>query len=203
MSGAHDLRTRADAVFELHERGDIEAALARATELAADAAAADVDDLVVRESLFAARFEVALLLTELGDLTGAAEAYRAAASTPTDLSDPDQRHEIAMVMLNRGICLATDGDHAAAIDVYDEVVARFGAADDVVTRDQVFRARVNRAASLLAADRAPEALADADRLAAALDSADALESEQLAIARRIRAEALRAIERWREGSARA
>jgi hypothetical protein len=83
------------------------------------------------------------------------------------------------------------------------VVARFGAADDVVTRDQVVRARVNRAASLLAADRASEALADADGLAAALDSADALESEQLAIARRIRAEALRAIERWREGSARA
>jgi tetratricopeptide (TPR) repeat protein len=194
------LRARADAVLELHDRGDLDAALAACDGLLVDVLAADPHDPVVRETLFAARFERALLLSELGDLEVAADAYADAAATPADLDDPDQRHEVAMAQLNRGICLDAVGDHDGALGAYDELVDRFGHADDPVTRDQVVRARVNRISSLLAVDEVHDALTGADRLTAELDPTEALEAEQLAMAVRLRAAALRALDRRDEAA---
>lgn len=188
-------RERADHVLELHEQGLLDQALDAAGALADDASRADTSHPVVRESLFAARFERALLLTELDDLPAAARAYAEAANTPADLDDADQRHEVAMALLNWGICLDAVGDHDAAIGVYDDLVTRFREADDPVTTDQVVRGRVNRAAALLAVDRAGEALTAADVLLGQLDPADALEAEQLAMTVRLRAAALCALDR--------
>jgi tetratricopeptide (TPR) repeat protein len=194
------LRARADAVLELHDRGDLDAALAACDGLLVDVLAADPHDPVVRETLFAARFERALLLSELGDLEVAADAYADAAATPADLDDPDQRHEVAMAQLNRGICLDAVGDHDGALGAYDELVDRFGHADDPVTRDQVVRARVNRISSLLAVDEVHDALTGAERLIAELDPTEALEAEQLAMTVRLRAAALRALDRRDEAA---
>jgi tetratricopeptide (TPR) repeat protein len=193
-------RERADQVLELHEQGRLDQALDAAVALAHDASEADTAHPVVRESLFAARFERALLLTELGDLPAAALAYADAATTPADLDDADQRHEIAMALLNRAICLDAVGDHDAAIEVYDDLVTRFRESDDPVTADQVVRARVNRAAALLALDRIGEALTAADVLVRQLDPGDALEAEQLAMTVRLQAAALRAMDRDAEAA---
>jgi tetratricopeptide (TPR) repeat protein len=195
------LRARADAVLELHEDGALDEALEACERLVHDALASDADDPVVRETLFAARFERALLLTELGVLADAAAAYAEAAATPADPDDPDQRHEVAMALLNRGICLDAVGDHRAALAAYGELVGTFGHADDPVTRDQVIRARVNRASALLAIDELHESLTVADGLIAELDPAEALEAEQLAMTVRLRAAALRALDRRDEAAA--
>lgn len=189
------LRSRCDALLEQHESGDLESALDVAERLAADAAGADITDPIVRESLFTARFERALILSELGELADAAVAYADAAETPADLDDPDQRHEIAMALLNRGICLDAIGNHDAAIAAYDLVLSRFRGADDPVTADLVVRTRVNRASALLAEDRVGEALTAAEVLIGELDPADTLEAEQLAMCVRLRAAALTASER--------
>ena len=187
------LRQAMDDVLELHETGELDAALQRCDALIAATTEVD-DDPVVRETAFAARFERALLLTEQGELTAAAEAYGAASLVPFDATDPDQRHEAAMALLNRGICLDAIDAHQAAVDTYDELVVRFGSAADPVTRDQVIRARVNRAAALLALGRSHEASLDAAALVAELSVVDALDAEQAVMARRIRAVALAELE---------
>ena len=197
---ARSLRQRADRILEQHEVGDLDAALAECEALGQAADAADPDDPVVRETRFFARFERALLLTELGDLDRAAAAYGDAAATPADLDDPDQRHEVAMALLNQGVCLDTLGDHRGALTAYDQLVVRFGAAVDPVTHDQVVRGRVNRAAALLALDQLHEALTVVESLRAELDPTGALEAEQLAMAMRIRAAALRGLDRAAEAA---
>jgi tetratricopeptide (TPR) repeat protein len=196
---ARQLRADADRLLELHEQGDPQALDACAALLAA-ASAADPTDPVVRETLFLARFERALLLTELGELEAAADAYAAAADSPADLDDPDQRHEVAMALLNQGICLDALGEHRRAVSAYDDLVVRFGRAPDPVTHDQVVRGRVNRAAALLALDELHEALTVAESLVDDLDSSEALEAEQLAMTMRIRAAALRALDRAAEAA---
>jgi tetratricopeptide (TPR) repeat protein len=156
------LRSQADEILELHERGELEAALRACDALLAADAATGVHDEVVRESVFAARFERGVLLTELGELDAAAEAYAEAAATPSDLDDPDQRHELAMALLNRGICLDALDRSEEALRVYDQLIAELGDADDPVTVDQVVRARVNRGAVLLTLERTQEALSVAE-----------------------------------------
>ncbi len=190
MTTTQDLRLTADRLIELHEAGDLDAVLSLADDLAAEAEQRVDEDEVARESLFVARFERALALTELEELAAAADAYLLAADTPTDPDDPDQRHEVAMALLHRGMCLDAIGEAAAAVTSYDEVVRRFGGADDAVTRDQVVRARVNRAASLLSADGASAAAAAADELRGELEPSVPLDAEQWLLATRIRAAAL-------------
>lgn len=192
------LRARADEVLELHEAGELESALDACHELLDEVSAAPISDPVVRETLFAARMERALLLTELDDLPAAAAAYGEAATTPADLDDPDQRHEVAMALLDQGVCLDAIGDPAAALGAYDELVVRFGDAEDPVTRDQVVKGRVNRAAALLALERGEQALTVADALTGELDPRDALEAEQLVMALRLRASTLGVLGRDRE-----
>lgn len=194
-------RARADAVMELHEAGELEEALAEVRALLSDLDGADLDDPVLRESLFAARFEHAVLLTEIGDLEAAEVAYGLAARTPADLDDPDQRHEVALAALNQGICLDALGEHAAAVRIYAELADRFRDADDPVTADQIARARVNRAAALLADDQLPEAAASAREVRTTLDPADVLSSEQHVMAARVEATALRALGRADEALA--
>lgn len=189
------VRARADAVMELHESGELEEALAEVEALLADLHDVDLDDPVLRESLFTARFEHAVLLTELGDLEAAQAAYGLAARTPADLDDPDQRHEVALAALNQGICLDALGEHGAAVRIYAELADRFRDADDPVTADQIARARVNRAAALLADDQLPEAAAAAREVRATLDPGDVLSSEQHVMAARVEATALRALGR--------
>jgi tetratricopeptide (TPR) repeat protein len=201
VTGPQELRARADVILELHEDDRLEAALEACDELVRLARDADPTDPVVRESLFTAWFERGLLLSELGDLRAAAEAYGEAAATPADVDDPDQRHEVAMALLNRAICLDASGEGELALATYDQLIERFGDADDPVTRDQVIRGRVNRAAALLAADRSEQALAGADALIGELDALDVLEAEQLAMAVRLRAAALRAMDRVDEAEA--
>jgi tetratricopeptide (TPR) repeat protein len=199
VTSPKELRARADVILELHEDDRLDAALEACDDLVRLARDADPTDPVVRESLFSAWFERGLLLSELGDLRTAAEAYGEAAATPADLDDPDQRHEVAMALLNRAICLDAsaegEGQGELALATYDQLIERFGDADDPVTRDQVIRGRVNRAAALLAADRPEQALAGADALIGELDALDVLEAEQLAMAVRLRAAALRALDR--------
>ena len=197
---ARRLRAEADQVLEWHETGDLDAALVACDALLTAVAAADPADPVVRETHFFAVFERALLLTEQGELDAAAEAYAAAAAAPADLDDPDQRHEVAMALLNQGICLDAMGDHQGALQAYDRLVVRFGTAADPVTRDQVVRGRVNRAAALLALDELHEALTVADVLVGDLDPSEALDAEQLAMTMRIRAAALRALDRAGEAA---
>ena len=191
MVSPQQARARADAIMELHEAGDIDAALEEVEGLLTVLDEEhDLSDPVLRESLFAARFEHAVLLTELGDLDAATEAYALAARTPADLDDPDQRHEIALARLNQGICLDAMGDHAASIEVYADLVSTFSDADDPVTADQVARARVNQAAALLASDRAEEASVRAAGIRADLDPQDVLSAEQHVMAARLQAQAL-------------
>ena len=179
--------------MELHEAGELDEAVAEVESLlAALAEVEDLTDEVLRESLFTARFERAVLLTELGSLAAAAEAYALAAATPADLDDPDHRHEIALALLNRGICLDAIGDHLGAVAVYGELTERFQDADDPVTADQVSRARVNHAAALLQLERTVEASRLAAAIAAELDPADVLTAEQHVMALRLHAAALRA-----------
>lgn len=193
MVSPQEARQRTDAVMELHEAGELEEAVEEVESLLAVLQDEhDLDDPVLRESLFTARFERAVLLTELGDLDAAAQAYAVAATTPADLDDPDQRHEIALALLNRGICLDTVGDHATAVTVYADLVARFHDADDPVTVDQVVRARVNQAAALLALERGEEALASAAQISAELDPTDVVTAEQHVMALRLQAAALQA-----------
>ena len=190
-----ELRSAADRLIELHEDGDLDAVLDLADEVTALASRGDASDEVVRESLFIARFQRAMVLTERGDLPAAEQAYADAASVPTDTDDPDQRHEVAMSLLHQGMCLDALDEPQRARTVYDQIVERFGAADDPVTRDQVVRARVNRAASLLAADDAAASLREAQELIDLLDPTMPLDAEQWVMARRIAAAALQAQDR--------
>ena len=184
-------RTRADAVMELHEAGELDAALEEVRQLLAELSEGhDLTDPVLRESLYTARFEHAVLLTELGDIDAAAAAYGLAATTPADLDDPDQRHEIALARLNQGICLDAVGEHASAVEIYAGLAARFAHADDPVTADQVARARVNHAAALLALGRTAEAEELAGTITAELDPLDVRSSEQHVMAVRLQAQAL-------------
>ncbi|MFP4635247.1 MAG: tetratricopeptide repeat protein [Nitriliruptoraceae bacterium] len=191
MTESGQLRARADQLLELHESGELDEALAAAEALEADAGDGDIADEVVRETLFTARFERALLLTEQGELDQAAEAYARAAATPADPDDPDQRHEVAMALLNRGICLETIGELEAALAAYQDLVDRYGDADDPVTADLVVRARTNRAGTLRSLDRPDEAIEELERIAAGLDAHEPLAVEQLLIGRRLRAAAAR------------
>ena len=185
-----ELRSAADRLIELHEAGDLDAVLDLADEVTALAGRGDVSDEVVRESLFIARFQRAMVLTEREDLQAAAQAYAEAASVPTDAHDPDQRHEVAMALLHQGMCLDALDDPQQAQTIYDQIVDRFGAADDPVTRDQVVRARVNGAASRLAAGDAAASLEETQRLIELLDPTTPLDAEQWVMARRIAAAAL-------------
>lgn len=94
-----------------------------------------------------------------------------------------------MALLNRGICLDSVGDAQAAIAAYDEVVARFGDADDPVTADLSVRARTNRAASLLGLGQAAAAIDEVAAISAELTDDEPLAVEQLLIGRRLRAAA--------------
>lgn len=184
------LRAAADHLLELHDEGRLEEALDACLELER-AAGDDLSDPVVRESVFTARFERGVLSAELGDLPAAAAGYLAAAALPFDDRDPDQSHEVAMALLNAGICWTALGDDAAALATYDELLSRVGGADGVVTADQVVRARVNRAAALLALGRAEAADAAAREVVHALDATDPGGAEQRSLALRVRAAALR------------
>jgi tetratricopeptide (TPR) repeat protein len=189
------LRAAADDILALHEDGRYEAALAACDDLVARAT--DLDDPVVRESAFTARFERAALLAELGDLAEAAgSALAAAEDLPFDRDDPDQTHELAMLLVHAGTCFGAAGHPLAALTTYDRLAADLGsAADHPVTRAQVIRGRVNRAVSLHALGRHDDAIAAALDLAAELDGADPVQAEQLGMAHRVRAAAARALDR--------
>jgi tetratricopeptide (TPR) repeat protein len=199
-SDPRDLRAAADRIHELHEAGDVDAAVA-ACDALERAAGDDLSDRVVRESVFTARFQRGVLATEAGDLDAAAAAYRAAAALPFDLADPDQSHELAMALLNVGICEGSVGDDEAALATYDDLVARLdGASDHPVTAEQVVRARVNRTVTLLQLDRAADAVAAAEALAAELPDDDPAAAEQRGMALRVLAAALRELGRLEDAT---
>jgi tetratricopeptide (TPR) repeat protein len=188
------LRADADHVLELHEAGRYDEALDACDEVVA--AATDLDHPVVRQSAFVARFERALILAELGELEDAADAAITAARVlPFDRDDPDQTHELAMLLVHGGTCHAALGDPAAALGVYDDLVAELGDARDPVTREQLIRGRVNRAVALLDLERTEDALAAGDALASELDADDPVLAEQLGMVHRLRASALRELGR--------
>jgi tetratricopeptide (TPR) repeat protein len=194
---ARDLRAAADAVLELHESGRLEDALVACDELIARAD--DLGDEVVRESAFAAHFERGALLAELGDFAAAARAHLEAAEVlPFDRADPDQAHELALLLLNAGTSLDAAGDPERALSTYDRLCDELGEAADPVTSELVVRGRVNRAVSLLGLERLEDALAGAGALAGQLDSDDPVHAEQLGMAQRVRAAALRGLGRAEE-----
>lgn len=183
------LRATVDRGFELHETGDLDATLAHYDGVLAAAPAA-VDPVTV-ESLFAARFDRAVVLTELGDLEAAAEAFAAAASG-LPAGDPDVAHEIAMAELNRGVCLQLLERHDEALTVYSAIVGRFpDAGDDPVLHEQVVKAMVNRCATLEVLGRRREAVGAVDAVLDHLAGVDDLwVDEQRAILREVRDRAL-------------
>ncbi len=193
---SHDpqtLRAAVDRGFELHESGDLDATLAHYDELLADAPTGD--DPVTVESLFAARFDRAVVLTELGELADAAVGY-ADAAEGLPAHDPEVHHEIAMASVNQGICLTLLDEHEAALEVYAGVGERFADPTDPVTREQVTKAMVNRAVLLGALDRHEEALAAADAVLDHLgDGRDAWAEEQRAMTVQARTAALRGLGR--------
>lgn len=190
ITTTQQLRSAADRLIELHESGDLDAVLSLADEVSAAALGWVEPDEIVRESLFIARFQRAIALTEREDLTGAARAYAEAAETPSDPDDPDQRHEVAMALLHRGMCLDALDEPELAIEAYGRVVERFGGAEDPVTRDQVVRARVNRSVAWLNAGDPKAARTEAEDLAGELDRSVPLDAEQWIMTRRISAAAL-------------
>lgn len=192
-----ELRAAADEILELHESGRIEDAIAACDELLARAE--DLDDDVVRESAFTAHFERGALLAEQGAFEQAAAAHLHACEVlPFDRAEPDQTHELALLLLNAGTCFDALGDGPAAMAIYDRLDQELGTATDPVTAELVVRGRVNRAVTLLGLERADEALAAAEALTAGLDSADAVQAEQLGMVHRIRASALRSLGRPEE-----
>jgi tetratricopeptide (TPR) repeat protein len=193
------LRTAADAILELHESGQLEDALAACDRLLRRTT--DLDDVVVRQSAFTAWFERGALLAELGELEQAAATHLEAANgLPFDLDDPDQSHELALLLLNAGTCFDALGDAQAALAIYDRLVDALGRATDPVTFELVVRGRVNRTVALLTLDRLDDALEAAGELAAQLTAADAFQAEQLGMAVRIRAAALRTLDRPEEAA---
>ena len=193
MDTIEDLRGAADRIIALHEDGEFEAALELADEVVTVAAAAHErrrDDPIARESLFVARFERALLLAQSGRYVEAAGAFAEAADTPIDPEDPDQRHEVAMALLHQGMCHDQAGQIDEAIGAYETVIEGFALAGDAVTRDQVVRARANRAAALLMRGDLEAATAAAHELRQDLDPAAPLDAEQWVLAARIEAAAL-------------
>lgn len=184
------LRAAADDILELHELGRLDEALDACDALLARTV--DLDDPVVRESAFTAWFERGALLAELGEFEAAADAHVAASDElPFDLADPDQAHELALLLLNAGTSADAAGDAASALATYDRLLDQLGGASDPVTAELVIRGRVNRTVTLLGTDRVDEALAGASALIADLDSTDPFQAEQLGMAHRIRAAALR------------
>lgn len=163
------LRAAVDRGFELHESGALESTLAHYDELLTTAPAST--DPVTVESLFAARFDRAVVLTELGELEAAAEAFAAAASGLPD-GEPDVAHEIAMAELNRGVCLQLLDRDDEALTVYSAIVGRFPEPSDPVLREQVVKAMVNRCATLEVLGRRREAVAAVDAVLAYLEAAD-------------------------------
>jgi tetratricopeptide (TPR) repeat protein len=194
------LRADADRILELHEDGRYDEALDACDEVVR--LAGDLDHPVVRQSAFVARFERALLLAELGELSPAAqEALDATDAVPFDRDDPDQAHELAMLLVHAGTCHAADDDPATALAVYDRLLDELGGARDPVTREQVVRGRVNRAVALLALDRPEDALTSATQLVPELDPDDPAEAEQLGMVHRLRASALVVLDRTHEAIA--
>lgn len=188
------LRAAADDILELHEQGRLDEALDACDALLVRTV--DLDDPVVRESAFTAWFERGALLAELGEFAAAADAHVAACDAlPFDLADPDQAHELALLLLNAGTSADAAGDAAAAVATYDRLLDELGDATDPVTGELVVRGRVNRTVTLLGLDRADEARAGTDALIADLDSTDPFQAEQLGMAHRIRAAALRSLGR--------
>lgn len=199
-AGPQALRAAADAILELHESGQLEAALDACEQLLRRTG--DLDDEVVRQSAFTAWFERGALLAELGDLDAAAATHLEAAEVlPFDRDDPDQAHELALLLLNAGTCRDAAGDAAASLALYDRLVDELGDATDPVTTELVVRGRVNRTVALLNLGELETALADARTLAATLDPTDPVLAEQLGMAQRIRAAALRALDRPEEAAA--
>jgi tetratricopeptide (TPR) repeat protein len=191
------LRAAADAILELHEAGELQEALAACDRLLRDAD--DLDDVVVRESAFTAWFERGALLAELGEFTAAATAHLEACDLlPFDRADPDQRHELALLLLNAGTSADAAGDADTALATYDRLRAELGDANDPVTAELVVRGRVNRTVTLLGLERFAEVLDASEVLVAELDSTDPVQAEQLGMAHRIRAAALRALDRLDE-----
>lgn len=183
------LRAAVDRGFELHETGDLDATLAHYDGVLADPPAG-VDPVTV-ESLFAARFDRAVVLTEVGDLEAAADAF-ATAAHGLPAGDPEVAHEIAMAELNRGVCLQLLDRHDEALTVYSAILGRFpdpGA--DPVLREQVTKAMVNRCATLEVLGRRREAVAAVDAALGELADADDLwVDEQRALLAEVRRAAL-------------
>ncbi len=191
------LRAAADRILEQHEDGRLQDALAACDALLLRTV--ELTDPVTRESAFTAWFERAALLAELDELDAAAAAALAACDVlPFDEADPDQRHELAMLLLHAGTCRDAGGDPRGALASYDRLIGELGDATDPVTRGQVVRGRVNRGVTLLSLERYDEALAAGATLARELDSAVPGEAEQLGMAQRVRAAALRALGRPEE-----
>lgn len=163
------LRAAVDRGFELHEAGDLETALTHYDAVLAGATPAT--DPVTVESLFAARFDRAVVLTELGELEDAADAFAAAAGG-LPVGDPEVAHEIAMAELNRGVCLQLLDRSDEALTVYASVVGRFPDPVDPVLREQVVKAMVNRCATLDELGRRREAVDAVDGVLRFLEDCD-------------------------------
>lgn len=195
------LRVAADRILEQHEAGDRDGARAGCDALEADASDDDLTHPVVRESVFTARFQRAVIETEEGDLEAALAGYLSAAALPVDPDDPDQTHELAMALLNAGICWSNGGDPAAALATWDDLLDRVGDATDPVTAEQVTKARVNRGVALLDLDR-PQAAADAAAEVLELLGAgtEPIVAEQRVMALRLQARAQRDLARPEEAA---
>ena len=107
----------------------------------------------------------------------------------SDFSAPNQA---AKALVDEAVNLARAGDRAAAIAVYDEVLARFADAPEPGLREQVARALINKAITLGQMGDSPAAIVVYDDvLARFADAPEPRLREQVARALVIKAETLR------------
>ena len=79
---------------------------------------------------------------------------------------------VAGALVNKGIELGQLGRRDEAVAVYDDVVARFGAASELALRERVARALVYKGANLGALGRRKEAIATYDEVTVRFDASD-------------------------------
>ncbi|MBU1184017.1 MAG: tetratricopeptide repeat protein [Proteobacteria bacterium] len=95
----------------------------------------------------------------VGALDSILEHYRKSGE-----DEPQARSEIARALVNKGVALGSLGRGEDAIAVYDEVISRFGDAEELPLREQVARALMNKGVALESLGRGEDEIAVYDEV---------------------------------------
>jgi hypothetical protein len=89
------------------------------------------------------------------------------------------REQVAKALVNKGITLGALGRGEEALGVYDDVVARFGAATELALREPVAMALVNKGVTLGTLGRSEEEIAVYDDVVARFGAVEEPELKDL------------------------